>query len=206
MKLWNVVWQLLVLALLIGCNTEPVTRQVQAQADVVTVTPVVPTVTATAVASPTPSPQPPATGTPVSSLDTCPVTRPPKPAFRPPEPYSQYAPWGYFWHGTKSLWTAIPGDGVWAALPHNPEGYSQKIFWWREGYVITEEPEPGLTVTGRRLDGPAPPLMAWPATNAFAADIQSAMLVGVDFPTLGCWEVTGRYQDHELSFIVWIAP
>ena len=31
-----------------------------------------------------------------------------------------------------------------------------------------------------------------------------AMLVGVDFPTTGCWEITGRYADAELSFVVWV--
>ena len=100
----------------------------------------------------------------------------------------------------------LPENGVWAALPHNPEGYTQKLFWWRDGYSWTEEPEPQLTVTGRRLDAPAPPLIVSEATNAYAPDIQSAMLVGVDFPTLGCWEISGRYGDSELSFVVFVAP
>jgi hypothetical protein len=32
------------------------------------------------------------------------------------------------------------------------------------------------------------------------------MLVGVDFPTPGCWKITGRYADAELSYIVQIEP
>jgi hypothetical protein len=104
------------------------------------------------------------------------------------------------------LWTAVPESGEWAALPNNPEGYTQKLFWWREGYIWHEEPEPPLTVTGRRLDEPAPPLNVSKATNAFAADIQSAMLVGVGFPTEGCWEITGSYGDHQLSFVILIKP
>jgi len=138
---------------------------------------------------------------------TCPVTQPPEPQFTPPPPYPPSAPSpNYFWYGTDSLWTVIPDDGVWAALPHNPEGYTQKVFWWREGYSWTEEPDPQLTVTGQRLDAPTAPLNVSQATNAFAADIQSAMLVGVDFPTLGCWEISGHYADAELSFVVFIAP
>jgi len=137
---------------------------------------------------------------------TCPVTRPPDRRFTPPGPYPRYAPSGEeFWYGTASLWTAVPKTGVWSGLPHNPEGYTQKVFWWRTGYSWTAEPEPDLTVTGRRLDASAPPLNVSRATNAFAADIQSAMLVGVDFPTLGCWEITGRYDDAALSFVVWVA-
>lgn len=138
--------------------------------------------------------------------DTCPVTKPPDPPFTPPQPYSASAPGTDFWFGTDSLWTAIPHDSVWYALPYNPEGYTQKVFWWRKGYSWTEEPEPNLTVTGRRLDANAPPLHALKATNAYAGDIGSAMLVGVDIPTLGCWEITGQYKGEELSFVIWVAP
>ena len=138
--------------------------------------------------------------------DTCPITAPPNPPLTPPSPYLVSPGAGYFLYGTDALWTAVPGNGVWSALPHNPEGYTQKVFWWRQGYSWTEEPEPQLTVTGRRLDAPAPPLNVSRATNAFAEDIGSAMLVGVDFPTLGCWEISGRYADAELSFVVWVAP
>jgi len=28
----------------------------------------------------------------------------------------------------------------------------------------------------------------------------------VDLPTLGCWKITGKYSDAELSFVVWVAP
>ena len=98
----------------------------------------------------------------------------------------------------------LPQTGVWEYLPHNPNGYSQKILWWRDGYVWNEEPEPNLFVSGERLDASAPPLIASKATNAFASDIGSAMLVGVDFPTLGCWKITGRYNNAELSFVIWV--
>jgi len=138
---------------------------------------------------------------------TCPVTRPQAPQFTPPAPYPRYAPSpDSFWYGTDTLWTAVPKTGVWSGLPDNPGGYTQKVFWWREGYSWTEEPEPHLVLMGRRLDATAPPLNASRATNAFAEDIQSAMLVGVGFPTLGCWELTGRYAGAELSIVVWVAP
>ncbi len=149
------------------------------------------------------------TGSTVEPSDppnTCPVTTPPDPLFTPPAPYPEIAPWDNFWYGIDSLWIAVPNNGVWSDLPHNPEGYTQKVFWWRKGYSWTKEPEPDLSVTGHRLDAAAPPLNVSKATNAYASDIGSAMLVGVDFPTLGCWEITGRYAGTELSFVVWIAP
>jgi hypothetical protein len=154
-----------------------------------------------------------APGAPISTglalndaFNNCPVTQPPERPFTPPSPYSRNAPWNNFWYGTDSLWTAVPENGVWSALPNNPPGYTQKVFWWRKGYSPTAEPEPQLSVTGRRLDAPAPPLNVSKATNAYAVEIGSAMLVGVDFPTLGCWEITGRYAGTELSFVVQVAP
>lgn len=137
---------------------------------------------------------------------SCSVTVPQGPTFTPPAPYDALGFDGYFWFGSNSLWMSIPQDGVWAGLPHNSEGYTQKVFWWRDGYVWNEEPEPNLVVTGERLDAKAPPLNVSRATNAYASDIGSAMLVGVDFPTLGCWKITGKYADAKLSFVVWVAP
>lgn len=136
----------------------------------------------------------------------CPLTIPQEPLFIPPSPYSDLGFEGEFWYGSNLLWTAVRQNGVWEGLPHNPEGYRQKVFWWSDGYVWNEDPEPELIVTGERLDDPAPPLNASKATNASASDIGSAMLVGVDLPTLGCWKITGQYKKSELSFVVWVAP
>src|SRR5919108_2216443 len=95
---------------------------------------------------------------------SCPVTVPQDPAFIPPAPYDSLGFEGEFWYGSNSLWTAVRQNGIWEALPLNPAGYTQKVFWWRDGYVWTEEPEPELTVTGERLDAAAPPLIASEAT------------------------------------------
>ena len=137
---------------------------------------------------------------------SCPLTMPQNPPFIPPPPYDTMGFKGEFWYGTNALWTAVRENGTWEALPHNPEGYTQKVFWWRDGYVWTGESEPELIVTAERLDGPAPLVKASKATNAHAADIGSAMLVGVDLPTLGCWKITGKYAHAELSFVVWVVP
>jgi hypothetical protein len=205
----RVLFLTLVLALLLtACGVpDSQTTRVQAAQQLVAAQKAVPT------ALPMVSPSPDSIVSTASAVvadeshDNCPMTRPPNPPFSPPAPYHPYAPSpGEFWYGTDALWTAVPANGVWSDLPHNPEGYTQKVFWWRKGYSWTAEPEPQLTVTGRRLDAQAPPLNVSRATNAFAEDIQSAMLVGVDFPTLGCWEISGRYADAELSFVVQVMP
>jgi hypothetical protein len=177
-------------ALVIGCAPKPAAQPEQVKA--LENAPPVETVTSEVVPH-----DPPA---------NCPITVPQNPIFVPPAPYDSMGYDGEFWYGSDSLWTAVRENGIWEALPHNPEGYTQKVFWWRDGYVWTEEPQPVLIVTGERLDMPAPPLHVSEATNASASDIGSAMLVGVDMPTLGCWKITGKYKDTELSFVVWVAP
>jgi hypothetical protein len=138
-----------------------------------------------------------------ATRDACVVTKPA--SFVPPN-HKLDLHAGDFWYGSAKLWTRLNETGAWSALPFDGAGYSQKVFWWREGYDWQKEPQPNLVVTGKRLDAPAPPMVGTRATNAFASDIGSAMLVGVSIPTAGCWEVTGQYGDAKLSFVVWVGP
>ncbi len=148
----------------------------------------------------------------VKALDSkpianCSVTLPDTSSFKPSIPSLPTEPFpGEFWFGFESLWTSLPSDGVWSSLPHNADGYTQKIFWWSERFSLKDELEPDLVVFGERLDKDASPLKVSKATNASASDIGSAMLVGVDFPTSGCWEITGQYKKTGLTFVIWVAP
>jgi hypothetical protein len=134
---------------------------------------------------------------------SCPITRPPNPPFVPPAPPGPApgsARLGEFWYGTPPLWISLLPDGTWRALSYHDGAYTQKVFWWSQGYDWKSP----LTVTGRRVDGFAPPLRASTATNASADDIGSAILVGVEIPTAGCWEITGHLKGVTLSFVVWV--
>jgi hypothetical protein len=55
-----------------------------------------------------------------------------------------------------------------------------------------------LTVTGRRLDGPALPLRARIPDGYGDFGFQSTYLI---FSTPGCWEVTGRVADARLTWV-----
>ncbi len=145
----------------------------------------------------------------------CPVTRPPEDVFVPPAPYPaklppEYA--GQFWYGTPALWTMLGDDGIWNSLPLGAAGYSQKVFWWRQGYSMDAEPIPQLKVSGKRLDtttrsseAGASAFETSRATNA-SADFGQAMLTGIEIPSPGCWEIIGYYRNHQLSFVVWVEP
>lgn len=139
---------------------------------------------------------------------SCPVTRPYQTSlFVPSSPYPQKAPGG-FWFGSDRLWTALPINGTWRGLPHytpSDSTFRQKLFFYRQGYDWHTEPQPKLTVTGRRLDSPAPPLLSDQANNGWVRPDQPFMVTGINFPTLGCWEITARYQSDDLSFVIWVA-
>ena len=68
-----------------------------------------------------------------------------------------------------------------------------------------KEPQPAITVRGRRLDIAGPTFTAGgPGTNAIDASGEW-MLVGLSLPTPGCWEITGQYRSHTLRYVVWVA-
>ena len=56
-----------------------------------------------------------------------------------------------------------------------------------------------LTVTARRLDGPTPPPEIFRATGSCRGQDWKAFFVGgINFPTIGCWEITAHHDDHKL--------
>ena len=135
-------------------------------------------------------------------------TVPPKEPFIPPAPYELDSENG-FWLGSEKLWTAIPKSGLvwgWARrAPGHEHDLTAKTFWGSVNFDWKTEYPPELKVTGKRLDGDAPPLMANRATNAFPGPA-AAMLVGVIIPTPGCWKITGEYKGEKLSYVVWVQP
>jgi hypothetical protein len=143
-------------------------------------------------------------GRPGVAPASCPTTRAPEPRFVPPAPYPPRPPsveGDKFWYGTSQLWTWLDGDGTWE-MAHDEHGLFDKSFWWRQGYDWRTETTPRLWVTGRRLDAPAPAVTSSDATNGFEASMGAFMLVGLELPTGGCWELTGHYRGQRLRLVV----
>jgi hypothetical protein len=137
---------------------------------------------------------------------SCPVTRPPDPPFVPPAPYPATPPSverGKVWYGSDQLWTWLHADGTWE-MARGEHGLFDKSFWWRQGYDWRTETTPGLRVTGRRLDAPAPAVTTSNATNGFEESMGAFMLVGLELPAGGCWELTGHYHGRSLRLVVWV--
>ncbi len=104
------------------------------------------------------------------------------------------------WYGSEALAVILPPDGTWQGM--GPEHhYRDKLFWWSYGFKPGAESK--LKVTGRRLDALSPAASVSTASNAYAPSLGGwAMLVAVEFPSSGCWEITGEYLGQKLSFVV----
>ena len=99
--------------------------------------------------------------------------------------------------GTPKLWVLVYRK-PWRGLPGSAGGYGQKIAWWSEGYNARADPK-DISITGRRLGGPSRPMDSG-ANGAWHDD--DFIMSGVDFPTAGCWEVTGRFHGGQVRFVV----
>jgi hypothetical protein len=114
-------------------------------------------------------------------------------AFVPPSPYKDTTNAGSFFFGTAKLWTLVHPNS-WAA---------QKLVWWSPGNDQNTGTPPGLTVTFRRLDAPAPPRTTDRAYWAFISGQPPFITTGITSPpTTGCWEITGRLAGEEVKYVV----
>jgi hypothetical protein len=67
-----------------------------------------------------------------------------------------------------------------------------KLPWWR---LV-----PGhLTISGRRLDAPAPPLIPVVPNGYGLGGFQAS---GVIFPRQGCWQITGKLPGASVTFVL----
>jgi len=147
-----------------------------------------------------PDPQPTPTYLP---LPSCPVLEH-IPGYVARAPYPTQPPPLYqaVWYGTDDLWVMLtPGGEVWRDLPRSAGGLSQKTFWWSRNFDARAEPEPAISVSGTRLDARGSFSAGNPGTHAIA-DFGQAMLVGVEIPSTGCWEITAEYKDAALRYVV----
>ena len=134
---------------------------------------------------------------PANGANACLATQPPVPAFVPPIPYSS-APFGEgaFLIGVDELWVSVPRQ--WNGLRH-------KMFWWRPGFDGAKEHHPNLTVTIKPVNSAVTTSVNGSATNAQIGR-EWSMLILVDFPAAGCWEIRGNYGGRSVTFIASINP
>jgi hypothetical protein len=99
------------------------------------------------------------------------------------------------------------GDGPWhvnadrtiwvqnASFPEWRQGLNHKVFWISP--AGTE-----LKISGERIDGPSAPLEARiPCCYPTGFQVSA-----ITFPTTGCWKVTAKAGDREMSFVTKVRP
>jgi hypothetical protein len=133
----------------------------------------------------------------------CPVTLPSgSPVDVPNSPSNSF----YHWFGSDALAVSLKSDGIWLGMGATHR-YRDKLWFWRRGYSADSEPVPALTLKSVRLHASGNPreFSIDRATNA-SGQGWSMMLVGMEFPSAGCWQVTATYVsmgiEQELTFVV----
>ena len=114
---------------------------------------------------------------------------------------------GHQWYGSADLWTSLDSLGAqWQIQSDGSTGLVHQTLWWSEHYDLSYGgTEPDIVVTARSLDGGGNAEAAALPTNAWTARGGLSMLVALELPTGGCWHVTGTYEGHTLSYVVWVA-
>jgi hypothetical protein len=135
--------------------------------------------------------------TPNAARDKCPVTTAPQTPFVP----SGAAPpvKGAFFFGTAKL--AVLLNQTWTVRQVNSR-------WFSDDAHATPPPL-NMKLTGRRLNpdvayvaNPNPP---GPRFAQGPSITRGTLILGsIEFPSIGCWEVTARLNDTELRFVVYI--
>lgn len=128
------------------------------------------------------------------SVGECPVTLGADKFLGPPFPESEN------WYGSESLAVMVPRERAWGTT--SPKALiAVKLFWWSSGFKPGMESN--LKVSIKNLDGRPNDAVVSKPTNAHAELLGGwTMLTGIDFPSGGCWEITGEYLGQSLTFVV----
>lgn len=128
-------------------------------------------------------------------VSECPVTQAAPEWPGPPLPGSQNV------YGNEALAVTVPANGIWPTTRVGAR-LAVKVFWWSTGY--RPGMEANLRVEIRNLDGGPNDAVVSAPTSAHNEDSLGgwAMLTGINFPSAGCWEITGEYLGEVLTFVV----
>ena len=129
----------------------------------------------------------------VHTTQSCPVTLPN--ANKPPG-----QPRSIAWHGNGLLWAGLRPNGIYTVPQDRVDAdgsIGNKLLW------ATTPAWSRPTLSGERLDAPAPPLRVLRMNQgSFAGAEKPSYMSPVSFPTAGCWRLTARVIDVSLTYVV----
>jgi len=109
------------------------------------------------------------------------------------------------WFGTEQLAAMIPADGRWNGMgkQHN---YRNKFWWWHQGYDAKSRSANRLNITAKNLDN-GTIITLHKASDAYQGSDNYAwgsMITAVEFPSSGCWRVSGSLGRAQLDINLYV--
>jgi hypothetical protein len=153
-----------------------------------------PAPTTTTAVGPSPSPTVPG---------SCPVTLHPDGAPLASQTATLSLPGSMVPYGQPQLWTLIPRSGSWTSSTSTTGGRFIRTLWYSDLWSVRDEPSPSISVSAGRLGG-GDSVTGSAAVNARSRELGTSMIVSLDLPSGGCWQITGTYRDKSLSYVVWV--
>ncbi len=132
------------------------------------------------------------------TVDACPVTRAVPPADVPAEAARPILDGSSHPEVVRTHLSMAGNDALWVTLPRGTAALEDRVFLIR---LVAGE----VSASARRLDGAAPPATVH-IPRGYGLD--GLQVVGLTFPTPGCWEVTYRLAGptpHELEVTMLVA-
>jgi len=103
------------------------------------------------------------------------------------------------WFGSEKLAALIPHNGRWVGMGKE-HGYRDKFWWWHSGFDARSRSEEFLSLTVENLES-GETFTLNNATNASTGSDNyewNSMLFGMEFPSAGCWQITGIHKEQNL--------
>ena len=127
-------------------------------------------------------------GTTPSWMAACTVT---KPMLDEPPSDPKASPFGF------GEWYISDDRAIWFPRQGWRAGTDNKVILIRPAGVR-------LAISGRRLDGPAPPLKLGAGVSEYPGSTYE--VIAMTFPAEGCWEVTAKAGNDVLRFVTTVSP
>ena len=97
----------------------------------------------------------------------------------------------------RALSTQLPRGGVLSTQRQADGALWTKLGWVPSGFG----PERALTVSGTRLDAPAPPMRVRNVNWGYSSTGRGSWATPVGFAAEGCWRITARAAGLRLSYV-----
>ena len=102
------------------------------------------------------------------------------------------------WYGSPGLYTWVPRSGS-----AGPSTFI-RTFWYSRAWSPADEPDPTIVVSAGRFGRGGESIIGGRAVSARSSELGTSMIVALELPSGGCWQIDATYRDQSLSYVVWV--